>query len=193
MAVASQTFCCHRCGKVMDLLPELKRTADGERNQTKQPLTRFQKEIEQLKMMQMKEHELKNNSKTGDNVEEDVDVDGGDDAKAEAVVNDSTTTEQGDDEVATDEPPVDTMVPPTVSATEQPAVVEDKAENVPLLEQATTEGVLQQHNDHMLVDDSDIFWLTDSMLNISIFLLSVICFLLGRKCSNLYYELRSLS
>jgi hypothetical protein len=163
------------------------------------PLTRFQKEIEQLKMLQLKEHELKKNSDTGDNVEEDVDADADavagknnrDDAKVEAVVDNIATTEQ-QDEVATDEPPVDAIAAPPAPPA-PPAFVEEEPEDVPLLEQPTTEGVLQQHNDHVFRDELDIFWLTDPMLNISMFLLSVICFLLGRKCYNLYDELRSLS
>ena len=50
LAKKSQSFCCPKCGPILKLLPELKPKAEGEA--TTQTAPRFQKEIEQLQLLQ---------------------------------------------------------------------------------------------------------------------------------------------
>jgi hypothetical protein len=174
LAISSQTFCCLRCGKIINLLPEVR--SDSE---TK-PLTRFQKEIENLKLMQLKEHQEKKETtvvKAEEEMEEHIDVD---DEESREEGN-ATEQENTNDEATTFT--TSTTVAEQLQREGEPLLVQDEP---------TAEDILPQA-DHRFRRELDIVWLTDPMLNVAIVLLAVICFLLSRKCFDLYDDLQSLS
>jgi len=180
LAIASQTFCCHTCGKVADLLIPKEISED---KQQQEPLTLFQKEIEQLKLLQRREHE----EKTLDsavavpnqfNVEEDT-------AHGEADDNEDLgfNKENSKEEIRMDEEMIMNQPPITeegIQASSTQAVIEGQPDPLPLHPPMGQE-ILRPTNP-VLRDELDIVWLTDPMLNISIVLLSIVCLILGHKC-----------
>jgi len=185
-AKKSVTFCCPRCGNVADLLPELKK---GECTVAEKP-NRFEKEIEQLRLAQ-----VANESENNEPVEEE----------------NSSKTETKDDtaaEIETDEPSNSDLPNQPISETEIENSGNNKVEvNTPEIEQeieqeiegeVVTNGQVENNLEQETVQqqnpfEMDISWLTDPMMNVSIGLLSIICFLLVRKAYALSVELHSIN
>ena len=130
--------------------------------------------------MQLKEHQEKKETtvvKTKEEMEEHIDVD---DEESREEGN-ATEQENTNDEATT--VTTSTTVAEQLQREGEPHLVQDEP---------TAEDILPQ-TDHRFRRELDILWLTDPMLNVAIVLLAVICFLLSRKCFDLYDDLQSLS
>lgn len=166
LAKKSVQFCCHRCGKTADLLPKL---SDGEKLK-KGVSSRFEKEIEQLKLAQ-----IANETKNTATIEKRKDLDVP-----------APTTEL---EVAPSEVPNSDLVEGEPELGEEQIATTAPA---PVTEDAGIEDediTLEAANPY----EFDISWLTDPMLNLSIVLMALICFLLTRKAHALLVELQTLN
>jgi len=211
LAKKSVGLCCHTCGKVAELLPELKEKEEGddeagdETAVTKKKPTRFEKEIEQLRLAQVA-NESKNNvattttkedkgattttteenqeeSKSAPNVEDDKPKET---AAAPALVKEEEMTTTTPEATTTTE-----TLPPTPTAP-----MEDDADDIVGVqndeqEDVTPEQVVPQNAENPY--EVDISWLTDPVLNVAIVLMAAICYLLARKSSELLGELQSLN
>ena len=172
LAKKSVQFCCHRCGTTADLLPKLR---DGET--PKKATSRFEKEIEQLRMAQIA-NETKKTPTNEDRQDADAQERKDEDAQDPTTDTPDVPHENPDLDPVEENPelgeelrvPVPTTVP-------EEAIIED--------EEITVEAA----NPY----EFDISWLTDPMLNLSIVLLAVICFLLTRKAHFLLVELQTLN
>jgi ubiquitin-conjugating enzyme E2 J1 len=169
LAKKSVSFCCPRCGKVASLLPE------PASNEEKKP-SRFQKEIEQLRLAQIS------------NETKDADIKKGVDDKVSSETL-PLTLEQGTPPSTCPVPqtpdpatPVATPMEPTQDTATGARIMEEHNPTAPAVEEA------EQENPY----EVDLSWLTDPMLNVSIVLLSAICVLLVRKAHALLDELSAL-
>lgn len=184
LALRSQSFECPRCGKVADLLPELKKKSADDDDDEKKPKSRFEKEIEQLRLAQVA-NESKNPKTKSDGGKEEAKEEKVDDAKAKAAPTEPPSDEEAakkeeedaakTPELATEEttePPPTAPAPDAAPAVPAPVVDNEVAANP---------------------YEVDVSWLTDPMLNLAVVLLSTICFLLGRKALEMLEELQSLN
>ena len=190
LAQKSVSFCCPRCGKAADLLPELKKSSEGDSKPQQQ---RFAKEIEQLRMLQA--------AAEGQNKQMAEDEAGIETAKEtnEAEDNQEETPSLKEEKPAAREIEADAPsaeAPPSEPVA--PALVERPAEETnevePLLIPAEPAAVPVQPQEQAppAEQNAEVSWLVDPMLNAAIILLAVICYLLQRKLSDLLTELRSL-
>ena len=177
LAKSSQTFSCLRCGSVINLLPELRTD-----NETKS-FTRFEKEIENLKLMQLKEHKEK---KTITDVKAEEELEENSNADDEESRKEGSDTEQED----TNNETTPTSNTPSTTAADQ---LQREGEPLLALNEPTAEDILPKADIGRFLRELDIVWLTDPMLNVAIILLAVISFLLSRKCVEIYDELQSIS
>ena len=176
LAKKSVQFCCPRCGKTADLLPKLE---EGEQPK-KDKSSRFEKEIEQLRQAQIA-NEAKNATVNEDDDEED--------GNASSTPVETATVQDAADQandvplnvvpVLAEEPEI-TLAVPTI--TEEVIVNE---------EDAAAAAIAEEEAAHPF--EIDISWITDPMLNISIVVLAVICYLLLRKSAALLGELQTLN
>jgi ubiquitin-conjugating enzyme E2 J1 len=189
LATASVKYECPTCGKTADLLPKL----DEEVKKTK-PQTRFQKEIQQLHMMQMQEH-------TQDE-EEETD---GDKEAAEPKVNE-TENRQGKQTESTKDGALEEL-PENVPNLEEelqrqqenkPAEPEAE-ERVVAVPQPGAQPVAQPQvaPEVAATVQPDLYengssWLSDPVLQGAIAVLATISFLLLRKVQALIDDLRAL-
>ena len=206
LAKKSQSFYCPRCGHVAGLLPELKK---------ERPVgsSRFQKEIEQLRLAQIA-NEANNNDQNNNN-------NNGDDTKAGVESQEppkkDEVEEQGTKEEECTEgellveptPPVPEQVESSPTGTTANNVAPPREAQTPELREATepaqtlvqpestttTGATAAQLLPRNTVDDAldGIAWITDPVLNLTIVLLAVICFLLFHKARLVFDELRDLN
>jgi len=182
LAKKSVFFSCPCCGKVVDLLPELKK---GECTVADKP-SRFEKEIEQLRLAQVV-NESKNDKAVDKNISE-IEIE--DNAIADEMKNNDLTKRSSQNrsfseiEIGNSEKnKVDVSIPGIKQEAEVEVTPNEQVEN------NSEQEIVQQQNPFEL----DIAWLTDPMMNVSIALLSIICFLLVRKAYALSEELHSIN
>eukprot|EP00977_Amphora_coffeiformis_P008594 scaffold1953_cov176-Amphora_coffeaeformis.AAC.12 len=200
LAAKSVDFCCPSCGKVANLLPELKEKSEAKPS-------RFQKEIEQLRRMQTQEHITDK-----ENVSDE-------ESKPAASASSSTPVEEKAPSVEPAEKKTPELAPsgifPTVGETSLPAPAplhpaveqEDTSsrdrndEPAVVVESATTQPVapavpdtnINNNNNVVPIDaDTKPSWLVEPALQMAIVVLSGICFLLLRKIQALCAELQAL-
>jgi ubiquitin-conjugating enzyme E2 J1 len=185
LAKKSVGLCCLRCGKVAELLPELKKEEGEETATKKKPSTRFEKEIEQLRLAQAA-NETKNAEEEEDKAQEEESSESVTQTEVEEEPETSITAPS----VASEESPTPTPTPPPAPT----APVEDNRDDVEIEVQddddVTPEHIVPQNAANPF--EIDISWLTDPMLNVAIVLLASICFLVARKSAALLDELQSL-
>ena len=143
--------------------------SEGEK-QKKGSSSRFEKEIEQLRLAQIA-NETKNTATIEDGKDLDVPVPA---TETEVPTSGVPNLDLVDDEPLLEDEQIATTAPAPVT---EEAVMED--------EDTTAEAA----NPY----EFDISWITDPMLNLSIVLLAVICFLLTRKAHALLIELQTLN
>ena len=178
LAKKSVAFTCPRCGKAADLLPKLK---EGEQPK-KEKTSRFEKEIEQLRLAQIA-NEAKNTSRTKDG--------GGEDD----VAKDETPATVSDAEQATEDPPSNSLqntVPVLAHEPEAAPAAPIILDDLIVHDEDATPAVIADM-DAANPYEIDISWITDPALNVSIVLLAVICYLLFRKATALLAELHTLN
>lgn len=188
LAKKSVTLCCHRCGKVAELLPELKKeeaTNEGDETEKKKPTTRFEKEIEQLRLAQLaneRKHATEKEDE-GTTKETEQESQSATQIKVEEEPKETSKTAPStlENEDATTTTPA--VAPPTPTAP-----VED---DIAVDEDVTPEQVVPQNAENPY--ELDVSWLTDPVLNVAIVLMAAICYLLARKSFELLGELQSLN
>lgn len=206
LAKKSVGLCCHRCGKVADLLPELeeKEEEDGaEEGETKpkKSTTRFEKEIEQLRLAQLTNE--KNNApakketealteKTEPTTEKTEEASSSESAP-KPVVEDvkAEVSAEANAPVLVEEEEKPKLAPTPAAPTPTAPVDDTSVQEAETEEEVTPEHVVPQNAENPY--ELDIGWLTDPMLNVAIVLLAAICFLLARKSAALLDELQTLN
>ncbi|KAI2490075.1 hypothetical protein MHU86_24517 [Fragilaria crotonensis] len=181
LAKKSVNFTCPRCGKAADLLPKLE---EGEQPK-KEKTSRFEKEIEQLRLAQIA-NETKDTSTTEDGDGED-DVGKNENVSSAAITADAAqVTEEAPSFDIPNSVPALAHEPETAQAA--PTILEE----VIVDDEDATPAVIADENAANPYE-IDISWITDPALNMSIVLLAVICYLLFRKASALLTELHTLN
>ena len=153
LAKKSVTYCCPRCGNVASLLPEPK---GGD----SQP--RFAKEIEHLRLLQESSNKTQKTEEENDNEEAPL--------VEETIVPSPPETSQQQE-------------PPAANEQVQVGVVEEQAENIPMVRDEPQEA--EETVEHMS-------WLSDNVLHTTIIVLAALCYLLYHKAVALYTEIRAL-
>mmetsp|Transcript_17928 Transcript_17928/g.37065 ORF Transcript_17928/g.37065 Transcript_17928/m.37065 type:complete len:341 (-) Transcript_17928:1197-2219(-) len=200
LAQKSVDWCCPSCGKVKDLIPELKCQPvsgdDDKAASTGSPAkqSRFAKEIEELRRLQMLEHKKDEEEKDENKKEEE---------KTEEVETPAEAEEE--DEPSSSEVVVveekDNIVEEE-SSHNNPEVEEaddEKLEEIPTMPEETTAveppvampAPIQQPQAAPVVS-SGAWWMLDPLLQLIIVVLSAICYILFRKTQALCAELMSL-
>jgi ubiquitin-conjugating enzyme E2 J1 len=204
LAKKSRDFICPHCGKVADLLPELKESSSSSPAKP----SRFQKEIAQLQMMQHQEH-LKQED------EKEESSDNGAVNKESEVPSSELNAVQVQNEAAPDQVETqtgdskETKQPPMVAAAadlNQPAEETNAATPIASTPPTSGEQVSEPTDEQPTVTDHPVpgetgaveqeevkpSWLVEPVVHSAILLLSVICLLLIRKIQALCAELRAL-
>lgn len=190
LAVKSQTWECPCCGPIKNLLPKPKVGVEDKPS-------RFQKEIEQLQKLQATQHQK----------EEEEAAEGADAAETtekESPGNgqSAATPKEEEEEEEEEEPLLAVEEEGPSSATEEGTPREEPApaastpqspqpvveEDVPLVHEE--EPVGEDPATTPLVEDSA--WIMDPILQGIIVILSVICYLLAKKCHALWEDLQAL-
>lgn len=180
LAKKSVTYSCPRCGKAADLLPKLN---EGELPK-KEKASRFEKEIEQLRLAQIA-NETKNTNARKDGEGED-DVEEAEDA--------STPAHTADAAQASEDPPSNDLLNAVPVLAQEPgtAPAAPTFDDVVVDEEdAAAAAIADEDAAHPF--EVDISWITDPALNVSIVMLSIICYLLFRKATALLAELHTLN
>lgn len=204
LATKSKDFCCPSCGKVANLLPALKESSETDRKPS-----RFQKEIEQLQLMQTQEH----NKNEKDNETKEESKSAGASEPPSLTEDKAPVAEQADatktpESALSESTPVSATIADENVAMPAPvahpqATTSDRTthESNPTHDVTTEQPAppVANHNNNNVVpnhqgeeDDAKPSWLVEPALQMAIVVLSGICFLLLRKIQALCAELQAL-
>ena len=207
LAKLSQSYCCPRCGKCSDLLPEIKEGGDDETQKKKPATTRFAKEIAELQRLQqvadkkirgIEDAEGKKESGTSkDDKEEDQKISAAasssSSSSSSAKVENSATSAESINQEAPEEEIVFGAASPTAEAAGSQKDDEDDwtdtdphANTTP--DDTDNEAMAQAQN-NAVPNHDDPSWMYDPLLNLMMILLAAICWLLAQKFQELMEEL----
>mmetsp|Transcript_31211 Transcript_31211/g.44308 ORF Transcript_31211/g.44308 Transcript_31211/m.44308 type:complete len:292 (+) Transcript_31211:138-1013(+) len=221
LAEKSRAFCCQRCGPISDLIPQINERQDGCSVANSEKPSRFQKEIEALKLAQAT-HETKNEPQTneiGDNQSEHKQRETSSTAESttEGISND-------DDDAATSSNSRDptSQAAPKPIEDQEPALAEEAKLDIDKVAQSNEKNGSDQEEDivqdnNVLLENTDQFVgpeeavlgverdntsnneptlgvtsTIDFLLNTAIVLLVAVCYLLARHLMQLQEELQQL-
>jgi ubiquitin-conjugating enzyme E2 J1 len=191
LAIASQSYSCHLCGKCSDLFPKI----DPEKKKME---SLFSKEIEELQRLQLltegnkdtaskvkeESREQKDQDKY-DRVEKYSDLESEVSVEEEEIIFEFEPAEDNQDDCSSS---VQSSPSNTRSEPETTASIEELTQ--PILEDDPTESAAAA--DHAAAATSDPFSFYDPLLNLTIVLLAAICYLLYSKFDALLEELKDL-
>jgi ubiquitin-conjugating enzyme E2 J1 len=180
LAKKSVGFCCPRCGNTLSLLPPLGTGKNA--NSSSSSSIRFQKEIEQLKLLQTQNEAKRSqnqtsqhNSESNDSPTNAVTEDLKEDSEKESEQTQDVAMEEGEQKPAATNPVEESPNQESVNLMTDA----EEAVEVPIIE---------------VQEEQTLFsWFTDPVANAIILVLSIICFLLGRKWQALLQELQTLN
>jgi ubiquitin-conjugating enzyme E2 J1 len=205
LAVQSRDFFCPLCGKVASLLPEITtiKAENGQAENGRTNTIRFQKEIEELKRLQMREHktEEKNTDGTGttdtkktEDVVSTVRTEEEKDAKPKAIPTAGSSENMSATQLAS--------IAVATAQSESDAIAESGRSEadvsaspaMPVVSEEHTEIVAEIPPQAGATPQREVksFWLSDPVLQAIIVILSVICYLLLRKIMVLVDDLLAL-
>jgi ubiquitin-conjugating enzyme E2 J1 len=197
LAAKSVHYLCPTCGNTADLLPKIdesKKKSNGEKSH-------FQKEIEQLHLLQMQEHRDAEGEGDGKEAEEqktEAEGEGNEDRKPKAVegnaAEDNVQGDSGESSAKVDQSEVPALAEEQQEQDHKPPALEINERADAVQHQRVPDGVQVPPAavGNVGLHDEGSSWLVDPVLQASIAILAAICFILLRKVSALLDDLEAL-